>query len=602
MLRLPKYTGTPASVRLVIGAEGVPLEGLVVDPDGQPAPGARVAISVDESARTLRQLPNGDHERETPPVVVQADRAGRFATGCVPAGEHWVAASAPGAAAVVVKASVPCPPESPLVVRLSRGATVRGVVRDGAGQPVAARLWTHSPMGTTRGLFPLVTNLGLDQASAESGPDGAFTLRHVMPGKTQLGCGAKDMAYVTESVLLEADQVLEWNPVLAALAEIRGKVVGAEGKALAGWIVKQQSQFAATSGYGIEASTDGEGRFTLTGLEPGSYAVWALPAQAAGVAKSVHWGRTHAPTGKTDLVVRTEWNADGGAFFVGTVVNGSDGRPVRSARIKIYPKVHGWDHDQEEKVAEADAGRFRIGPLPPDTYQIDVSTPDHDQLRMDQRLDAGQTLDLGALLMESKGTLTLALTLPPGCKEEEVVIQVRTDRSSGWGHLFERTGPATWRSRGLSSSWAKLVEIWGPGIARLERGFEVEPGADTRIEAKLEPATPVRFVLAQPEPRSPRWTDGVSIVLRDAQGREAKHSFEVDGGDTFAWARGLEAGRWEYEAASYSDPACRASGSFVVPALGNQPGNRGAAPPVIVRIDFPRRAEPAPVRGAPTRR
>ena len=340
---------------------------------------------------------------------------------------------------------------------------------------------------------------------------------------------------------------------------------------------------------------DAEGAFTLSGLAPVTHSVWAVPEAASGAAASVHWGRAHSVSpGTKNLVLRTEWRADGAAFLAGRVM-GTDGGRVTVARIKLYPKEgRGWDHDHESVIDDVE-GRFRIGPLPPADYQIDVSGAGHAWLSLRRRLDAGQTLDLGAILLAPMGTLTVAVRHPDGSKPADLVLRLADDRRLFLDAWFSLQADGTWRSRPWQPGPA-LLEIWGPDVARVERAVEVAPGIDVRVELTLERATPVRFVFVQPEPRTPSWTEFMRLTLRDAAGVETASMFQLDGGETFARTRGLASGNYDFTAIVAGGGQTKADGHFVVPARAD-----GAQAPVEVRVTFPDRT-PVPHPDGPGRK
>ncbi len=334
---------------------------------------------------------------------------------------------------------------------------------------------------------------------------------------------------------------------------------------------------------------------------PGPYSVWAVPSDATGAAASVHWGQAPGvQTGTENVVLRTGWRANAVAFLVGRVM-GSGGEPVVPARIKLYPKQrHGWDHDHETVIDDAE-GRFRIGPLPPDEYQINVSGAGHGWISLRRQL-AEQTLDLGTLLLAAHGTVTVTVHRPEECKLEDLVLRLGDEQRFFSDKMFSVREDGTWHSTGWPPGRAQL-EVWGPGVARVEQAVEVKSGAVTRVEVTLERATAVRFVFVQPAPRSASWTEHVKLTLGDARGVETPHWFQLDGDETCIWTRGLGAGRYAFAATLWQtlwqDGECKTEGSFVVP----EGSSADARAPVEVRVVFPdRQPSHAPSGPGPLRR
>lgn len=578
--------GKPRTLRLVLGDEAPLLHGLVLDKNGQAAAHARVAISVDE-ATTRPALPDGQLGRHVPPVVVRADQSGRFATSSVPVGDHWLVASAEGSAPALQQVTVAAEAPEPIVVRLREGATLRGAVRDVAGRPlratVRARAWHAS---SVPGLWPLGMLVMDAHSVTRTDIDGRYVLANLLPTQLDLECAAEGMVMLRLRIDLTQERESAWNPILGPQHAIAGRVVDADGRPLVGWVVKAQTEHRASQ---VQARTDAEGAFTLSGLGPTTYSVWAVPDTAQGAAASVHWGRAHAVSpGTKNLVLRTAWHAVGATFLAGRVM-GTDGGRVTVARIKLYPKEGGgWDHDHESVIDDAE-GRFRIGPLPAAEYRIDVSGAGHTALSLQRKLDAGQTLDLGPILLDPLGTLTVAARHSDGRKPTDLVMRLAYDGLAFADAFFSLHGDGTWKSPPWQPGRA-LLEVWGADVARVERAVEVAPGADVRVELILEPATPVRFLLVQPEPRTPSWNAHVRLTLRDATGIETAHGFRVDGRETFEWTRGLAPGHYDLAAILDGDGQSEAKGHFVVAARAD-----GTQAPVEVRVTFPdRRPVPHP--------
>jgi hypothetical protein len=187
-----KFEGKPHTLRFVLGGEGVAFSGLVLHANGSPAADAWLAISVEEGPAPLA-LPDGQPVRDVPPVTVHADGAGRFRTGSVPTGRHWLVASAQGSAPVEVGVDVVADAE-PTVIRLAAGATVRGVIRDRDGKPVAARVNGWGRLGGGRGLFPLGGRIADAHSRADADAEGRYVLAHLPAGRVQLHCMAAGMA------------------------------------------------------------------------------------------------------------------------------------------------------------------------------------------------------------------------------------------------------------------------------------------------------------------------------------------------------------------------------------------------------------------------
>jgi hypothetical protein len=141
-----------------------PVAGLVVDDAGRPVAGAAVVMAT-PSHEARRAGDRNNHE-------VTTDAAGRFAFP--DPGEAW-AVRAEADAGVAVVESVDKP------IQLRPWATVRGAVRE-AGRPVPGANVYAFPVGADAPGRPRVR----PTPSAETGPDGAFALSRLPPGRYEV--------------------------------------------------------------------------------------------------------------------------------------------------------------------------------------------------------------------------------------------------------------------------------------------------------------------------------------------------------------------------------------------------------------------------------
>ncbi|MGZ3458203.1 MAG: carboxypeptidase regulatory-like domain-containing protein, partial [Archangium sp.] len=105
------------------------------------------------------------------------------------------------------------------------------------------------------------------------------------------------------------------------------------------------------------ATTDAQGHFRLQGLEAGTFVLWAGSAEVLGL-------RWDVAAGSEDVEVRV----GPGRFFRG-VVQDEQGRALAGARVTAV--LRGAGHFFE--TATNDEGRFLLGPLPRESYDVLVS-------------------------------------------------------------------------------------------------------------------------------------------------------------------------------------------------------------------------------------
>ncbi len=163
---------------------------------------------------------------------------------------------------------------APLVITLEKAAIVHGIVQDPRGTPVVGAKVTISN-GDPNWKRTLS---GETEISAKSTDGGAFSLAGLPSGHTSLVAESKSWAHSAEFAIdLAAGETREG--VVLILRE-GGKLTGEVfdgGKPAAGMLVqatllKSFDQKAGTS--------DGQGRFEMTHLDPGSYQIVAMPTSA----------------------------------------------------------------------------------------------------------------------------------------------------------------------------------------------------------------------------------------------------------------------------------------------------------------------------------
>lgn len=175
-----------------------------------------------------------------------------------------------------------------LVVRLDRGGTVKGRVRDAGGAPVA----NASVSAKRKGQWFGFDDLGVRKTN--SAADGSFVLEGVSVGEVRLVASAvgslesePKTLQVTEGGVL-ADVVID----LTSGASLKGTVAWSDGRPAAGATVAVEfdagqmfgmTAMNARKGARGKATCDAEGRFVVTGLGLGPFTVRAeaLPAEEA---------------------------------------------------------------------------------------------------------------------------------------------------------------------------------------------------------------------------------------------------------------------------------------------------------------------------------
>ena len=323
-------------------------------------PGAEVTFSRGGAAASVRCAADGSFRFEPP-------EAGRW---------QLAAASAPGHS--------PFAPEwghSPVVLDARPGEQVRGLslwleplgpysgrVEDPGGRPVeGAEVRVVGAATGDRALMPSAER-------ATSGPAGAFTLsasdgatleaRHAgfAPGRVTLDRAER----TTRRVVLK----LGAPATPATPAQIAGRVLSGgapvDGALVSARLLLRGGPGSAEDLVAAQATSDPEGRFTLSDLGPGRH---LLAASREGFAQA---RAVVARAGEEATVELTR-----GGTLAGVVREAGTGRPLAPFRVEVRRGGRGWKLLLRATTVVDASGRFELADLPPGPVVITASAPGH---------------------------------------------------------------------------------------------------------------------------------------------------------------------------------------------------------------------------------
>ena len=397
----------------VVLSPGVAIEGLVVDAEGRPLAG--IEIRAGEPSRF--PLPAAFQlmmlARETP-AITGAD--GRFAVPDRRQGERLdLVVSGDGYVTLAV-AGVTAPPEEPLEVVLKQSSRVSGRVVDPRGEPIAGASVEARAEGLGGSGGGGMSSLNRSRTDA----DGGFELRAVEPGLVTVAASATGFQEAQLSGLEAAagGELRDVELVLRPGAMVRGTVLDAGGEPVAGarvWI-------SATGEERPEAyaTTDGDGRFEITGVRPGRRTVTASDDRGRQVAKSLE-----VATGGQSVELRF---ADG-VEVSGRVVDAA-GLGVAGAEVSLEPSARdGWRRSSPE-AASVDDGSFTIPGVMPGSYHLSAAKEGFARARLEAPVEVS-TRAIGGLEIRLDEGVRLSGRILGLELDDLAQVEVRAGRSSG---------------------------------------------------------------------------------------------------------------------------------------------------------------------------
>ena len=202
-------------------------------------------------------------------------------------------------------------------------------------------------------------------------PDGKFAINRPAAGDHELIAMHPDYAPARRRIE-GGEESLTVDLVLEDALEISGYVLDATANPVKDVFIRSERLNSAQSGSTLvdsEASTTESGSFSLSGLEPGRYRLWAL---ADG----------YAPSEIDEIVLEQnleglEFVLDQGVSLVGVILGL---KPEELARVRVIAHHPGSSHRYGTRSAVADLeGRFTLDGLAPGVVMVEAATEGHER-------------------------------------------------------------------------------------------------------------------------------------------------------------------------------------------------------------------------------
>jgi hypothetical protein len=369
----------------------------------------------------------------------------------------------------------------------------------------------------------------MDRVETTSGPDGSYVLEDLPLGQPALKAVHKATGKDATKLNVGPGSQLQWNPRLSLGLQIVGRVVDGNGVAVVGHHVDGEAHEPGHDTW-VQADTDQQGRFVLSNCADAEHLLTVRAPDWLTIVGS----RTGVRPGPDEIVVQLAADTRRSAFFIGRVLD-AHGRVPELATIGAGDPQTG---NGEWGPVRSDTGEFRLGPLVPGTWDVDVQVAGQMARKQGRfTLAADETRDLGTLALPEAGRLVVHVALPEGAAPSGVrCVALETGHAGSGDWLKPMDGePSTWISDYLGAGDYKLSVSGSPGkgstayILPQVLSVKLEGGKDTRLEVTAEAG------VAQSLQLSTRGDDGpeTSVLVRAADGTDVLESsvrwYDADG-------------------------------------------------------------------------
>ncbi|MEM9487564.1 MAG: carboxypeptidase regulatory-like domain-containing protein [Myxococcota bacterium] len=474
--RIRVTAAVKATARLSL-RPGAAVSGKVVDPQGQPVAGAKVLYG-GASEWAQRADPRRD--------AMTTDNDGRFRFDALPAGSFRFTARhedyAPGSSELTTLDG--STETNELVITMEPAAVIIGKVVSQSGEPI--------PSARVR---VLVQTRGVNRARPRqtySDDSGAFRIGGLpRKGLELVALHESGSSEITPVDMVQPPHEREVTLTLSLTDAISGIVVDGQGEPIEGAQVSAMPDWRSGTrmdrsamrlrGFAQELS-DAGGRFSITGLQPGSYMMRASPPGTGGRRSAFMREAVGAETGDSDVKIVLE--PDGA--IAGKVLF-EDGEPPALFTIN----VGGFGPSTPFSTAD---GTFTMSDLPAKTYRLTIRGPDFDTRQVANiEVTSGETVELGTVTVRQGRFLAGRVTRDGQPVAEAKVTAGTSLFGDGSSTSANRRGPP-----GMSSNKKTTTDNDGyfriSGITQANMFIVAEHDEKGRSAAQLVPRSsePVR--------------------------------------------------------------------------------------------------------------
>jgi protocatechuate 3,4-dioxygenase beta subunit len=498
---------------------GASISGRVLDPDGKPVAEAQV------SARAASRR---DEHHST------SDREGGFRIVALPEApdyrvkawhDEFAPATVPG---ISVKGREDV---SGIEIRLSKGGSIRGRVRDHGGIAIAKS--TVYAIGASREDGEVTSDAG-----AESDEEGGYEISRLQPGTYTVTAESPGLARVEKSgVRVEEGKAASGvDFTLGAGKSLSGRVVDAGGRPIEGAAVELVGQ-GGIRAYTIDSATTGsDGRFTV---KWGEEMQPSLSASKSGYEKA--YLKDSSAAGEVTLTLER-------SGIIAGQVKAPGGGSLK--RLEVWAVIPGeflgfrfsqGDEDGERTRVEP-SGRFEVS-VAPGTHTIQAQAAGYaPALAGPITVGPGERRE-GVLIDLVPEARIGGTVLRKGAKTpfEEASVAIRP-ASGGYGALPYAGATASGRFslEGVPAGAFDLVVEYGQNKKKTFTGFDIASGETKEIHLEVEASGGIRGIVR----RGGRPVEGAEVSIEMRAGKDEVRDFTRAGAEGRFEISGLPAGEY----------------------------------------------------------
>lgn len=513
----------PVQVELVLGPPGGELVGVVRDAQGNPVPGALVAVG--KPPRFLDHR-GGDPVEVWTPRCTSSDAQGLFAFDGLATGELPVAVRAPRFGIWRGSVSIAVGTVAQLEVVLAAAASVAGTVYGADGAPLAGADVSlyDKPPGTSflsGGQIDYDEVFGHLQASTDG--EGRYRIDGVAPGtihafaQFQERTGPRrrpregvSVLYVREELQAAAAAEVVWNPTLSPGHCVAGVVLYADGQPLGDVFVTLKDERSGAESVMTNAR---DGTFLFQNLAASTFAVRVQYWDAPKGTPTLERGGIHPGQGRVELRAPFDKPVEAQPGTVLGRVDDAGARISRPGAVRVelhsdqrWLRTDGKLVDGAYRFANVDPCRFRIVLIEGETV---LARSDWHEL-----LPAA-TVDAGVLRTEPGGALRIVLQRGVGCAELEPTLYLSQGSAAGRATVELGRG-----SEALVTSLTPgdyEVTGYAKGMCRIEARAVVRAGETSEVTVVAQAGALRRFEVWLP--KDGKATEGTYRIV-DGEGRQ----------------------------------------------------------------------------------